>query len=352
MVKSKSYISILWLGLIACGGWAEVAGGFRPTGSGSEARAQAVALAAPGHGPRAAVTLKLGHGLDIAHPVHKAMVFMAEKVREESAGRMRVEIFPNEQLGNEKECIEALQLGYLAMTKTSSAPMEGFVPQMRVFGIPYLFRDAAHFWRVCSGPIGKKLLLAGESKRLRGLCYYDAGARSFYADKAIHQPADLAGMKIRVQNSIMSMKMVEAMGGSPTPIPWGELYTSLDQGVVDGAENNTPSFRTSRHYEVCQYYSLDEHTRLPDILIISTRVWSHLTPEQQSILQEAVDESVEYQRRIWAEAEEKDLQVVQEGGATVVRPDQGPFRTSVQRVWKEFEGTDIGDLIRQIQEVQ
>lgn len=297
------------------------------------------------------VVFKLGHGLDIAHPVHKAMVFMAEKVREKSGGRMRVEIFPSEQLGNEKECIEALQLGYLAMTKTSSAPMEGFVSQMRVFGIPYLFRDTEHFWNVMNGPIGKKLLLAGESKRLRGLCYYDAGARSFYAKKEINNPSDLAGMKIRVQNSIMSMKMVEAMGGSPTPVPWGELYTALDQGVVDGAENNAPSFRTSRHYEVCQCYSLDEHTRLPDILIISTRVWNHLSPEQQRILQEAVDESVQYQRKIWAEAEEMDLKTVQEQGARVIRPDKGPFRESVRAVWQEFEGTAIGELIRQIQEV-
>lgn len=300
---------------------------------------------------RPEVVLKLGHGLDTMHPVHKAMVFMAEKVREKSSGRMRVEIFPSEQLGNEKECIEALQLGYLAMTKTSSAPMEGFVSQMQVFGIPYLFRDAEHFWTVCNGPIGKKLLLAGESKRLRGLCYYDAGARSFYAPRAIDKPSALAGMKIRVQNSIMSIKMVQAMGGSPTPIPWGELYTALDQGVVDGAENNTPSFRTSRHYDVCKYYSLDEHTRLPDILIISARVWSHLSPEQQRILQEAVDESVAYQRKIWTEAEAADLKIVQDGGAQIVRPDLAPFRASVQTVWKEFEGAEIGELIRQIQEV-
>jgi tripartite ATP-independent transporter DctP family solute receptor len=286
------------------------------------------------------------------HPVHKAMFFMAAKVAAQSDGRMRVEGFPNEQLGNEKECIEALQLGYLAMTKTSSAPMEGFVPQMKVFGVPYLFRDAEHFWQVMNGPIGKRLLLAGESKRLRGLCYYDAGARSFYAKRQIRSPADLQGMKIRVQNSIMSVKMVKAMNGSPTAIPWGELYTSLDQGVVDGAENNPPSFRTSRHYEICPYYSLDEHTRLPDILVISTRVWAGLTPEQQRVLQEAVDESVVFQRRIWAEAEEADLTTVQEAGVTIIRPDKQPFRESVRSVWEDFEGTEIGELIEQIQEVR
>ncbi len=303
-------------------------------------------------GSKVEVVLKLAHSLDITHPVHKAMVYMAERVKEKSSGRMKVEIFPNEQLGTEKESIEALQLGYLAMTKTSTAPMEGFVPRMMVFGIPYLFRDTEHCWKVLKGPLGKELLIAGQSKGLRGLCYYDAGARSFYAKKEIHSPADLKGLKIRVQNSIMSIKMVEAMGGSPTPIPWGELYTALDQGVVDAAENNPPSFRASRHYEICKYYILDEHTRVPDLLVISTKVWNNLAPEFQQILQEAVDESVEYQRKIWAEAEKEDMKTVQDAGVKIIRPDKEPFRASVRSVWDEFEGTDIGELIKRTQEVK
>lgn len=298
------------------------------------------------------VVLKLGHSLDITHPVHKAMVFMAEQVKEKSAGRMQVEIFPNEQLGNEKECIEALQLGYLAMTKASAAPMEGFVPLIKIFGIPYLFRDSDHFWKVANGPIGKQLLIAGQSQRLRGLCYYDAGARSFYTKKEINTPDDLKNLKVRVQNSAMAMKLIDAMGGSPTPVPWGELYTCLEQGVVDAAENNPPSFRTSRHYEVCKYYILDEHTRVPDILMISTRVWNNLSEEFQQILQQAVDESVEYQRKIWAQAEEEDMKIVEKSGVNIIRPDKEPFRAAVKQVWDEFEGTDVGNLIREIQEVK
>lgn len=301
---------------------------------------------------RAQVVLKLAHSLDINHPVHLAMEYMAEKVLQKSGGSMRVEIFPNEQLGNEKECIEALQLGFLAMTKVSVAPMEGFVPRMKIFGIPYLFRDSEHYWKVLNGPLGKELLLAGEAKRLRGLCYYDAGSRSFYAKKPIYGPQDLKGMKIRVMNSAMSMKMISAMGGSPTPMPWGELYTSLEQGVVDAAENNTPSFRTSRHYEVCKYFSLDEHTRLPDILVISTRIWNNLTDEFRRILQEAVDESVVYQRQLWAKAEQEDLETVKKAGVEVVYPDKAFFQKSVESVWKEFEDSEIGQLIRQIQEVR
>ncbi len=305
-----------------------------------------------GDAARTQITLKLAHSLDVTHPVHRAMEFMAARAAEKSSGRMRIEIFPSEQLGNEKECIEALQLGFLAMTKVSVAPMEGFVPRMKIFGIPYLFRDSDHFWKVLKGSIGKELLLAGEAKRLRGLCYYDAGARSFYSKKPINTPSDLKGMKIRVLNSAMSMKMISAMGGSPTPMPWGELYTSLEQGVVDAAENNPPSYRTSRHYEVCRYYTLDEHTRLPDILVISTRVWEKLTPEFRRILQEAADESVEYEREIWEQAEKDDLRLVRKAGVTIIFPDKKPFQESVRKIWDEFAGTEIGGLIKQIEDIK
>jgi tripartite ATP-independent transporter DctP family solute receptor len=279
------------------------------------------------------------------------MEYMAEKVKEKSGGRMQIQIFPSEQLGTEKEDIESLQLGYLAMTKTSTAVMEGFVPRMKIFGIPYLFRDSEHYWKVLKGPIGKELLLAGQEKGLRGLCYYDAGARSFYAKKEIDSPADLVGLKIRVMNSAMCIEMIKAMGGSPAPIPWGELYTSLEQGVVDAAENNPPSYRTSRHYEVCKFYTLDEHARLPDILMISVKVWEGLKPEFQQILQEAADESVEYQREIWAEAEKEDLKTVEEAGVKVIHPDKKPFEESVQSMWDAYKGTEIGDLMKQIQEI-
>jgi tripartite ATP-independent transporter DctP family solute receptor len=295
--------------------------------------------------------LRLAHGLNTQHPVHKTMVYMAELVAEKSEGRLRVEIYPSEQLGNEKECIEALQLGYLAMTKTSSGPMEGFIPRIKIFGIPYLFRDGDHFWQVAKGPIGKELLEEGASKGLKGLCYFDAGARSFYAKKPINTPADLQGLKVRVMNSKTCMDMVKAMGGSPTPISWGELYTSLDQGVVDAAENNPPSFETSRHYEVCRYYSLDEHLRLPDMLLISTRVWQNLSPEFQAVLDEAIAEAVEYNIELWAEAEQASVAKVEAAGVEVIRPDKGPFQAAVQSMWKDYE-EELGDLIRRIQAVR
>ena len=297
--------------------------------------------------------LKLAHGLDTTHPVHKAMVFMAEKVQEKSTGRLRIDIYPSEQLGSERECIEQLQLGGLAMTKTSSSPLESFVPMMKVLGLPYIFRDSEHCWNVLLGPIGKELLAAGETVGLKGLCFYDAGARSFYTRiKPIETPADLKGMKIRVQKSNMAIKMIDAMGASATPIDWGELYTSLQQGVVDGAENNPPSFYTSMHYEICKYYILDEHTRVPDVLLISTKVWSELSPEFKNILQEATDESVSYQRKLWAEKEKENLEAVEKAGVKISRPDKRPFRDAALPMWEKFEGTEIGRLANRIKAVK
>jgi tripartite ATP-independent transporter DctP family solute receptor len=304
------------------------------------------------------VVLKLAHGLNTEHPVHKGMVFMAEKVAEKSGGKMRIDIYPSEQLGTEKECLEALQFGALAMTKTSSSPMEAFVDEMKVLGLPYLFRDKEHYWKVLSGPIGKEILAAGIKKGLKGLCFYDAGSRSFYTvNRVVNSPADLKGLKIRVQKSPIAMDMVKALGASPTPIDYGELYTSLQQGVVDGAENNAPSLYTSRHYEVCKYYCLDEHTMPPDVLLISPAIWNKLSAEQQKILQEAVDESVEFQKQQWIEFETMSLKEVQPKedkgvGVQIVRPDKQPFRDAVKPMLESFAGTKIGDLVRRIQEVK
>ncbi|MBX3426865.1 MAG: TRAP transporter substrate-binding protein [Pirellulales bacterium] len=298
------------------------------------------------------VVLKLAHGLDQQHPVHLAMEVFAQRVAEKSAGALQIEIIPNGQLGSETECLEQVQHGALAMTKVSAAPLESFIPEFAVFGMPYLFRSEQHNWDVLDGPIGRELLLKGESAGLRGLCYYDAGARSFYTvDKPILKPDDLKGLKIRVQESPTSMEMVEALGGSPTPISFGELYTALQQKMVVGAENNPPSFYSNRHFEVCKHYSLDEHTRVPDILMISPRVWDQLPPPMQAWLQEAADESADYQRQIWREQTEEVLAAVVEKGVAIHRPDQAAFAAKAAPMLVKYDGTPLGDLIRRIKEV-
>jgi len=291
--------------------------------------------------------------LDVTHPVHKGMVYMAERVAEKSGGAMRVDIYPSGQLGAERELVELLQIGSLAMTKVSASPVESFVPEMKIFSLPYVFRDKEHLWKVLDGAIGRRLLLAGEDYFLRGMCYYDAGSRSFYTKEApIRAPADLAGLKIRVLKSLTAVKMIESLGGSATPISWGELYTALQQGVVDGAENNPPSFYLSRHYEVCKFYSLDEHTSIPDILLISTRVWNGLTKQEQQWLQDAVDESVVYQRTLWEESVADALREVQKAGVEVIYPDKRPFRESVREMHESYRGTPVYSLLTEIAGIQ
>jgi tripartite ATP-independent transporter DctP family solute receptor len=315
-----------------------------------------VVLILPGCGKKddnGVITLKLGHALDIEHPVHKALLDMADRLEKKSGGKVVLKVFPGGQLGSEETLIKQLQLGLVDMAKVSTSPLEGFVSIYSVFSVPYLFKNNTHFWNVLDGTIGKQLLQAGEDKGLKGLCYYDAGSRSFYTkDKPINNPDDLKGMKIRVMNSSTAIKMMEELGAAATPIPWGELYTSLQQGVVDGAENNPPSFYRSSHYEVCKYYSLTEHTTIPDIVLISMKTWNKLTPEVQKMIQEAADESKAYQRKLWEEESDKDLKKVEEEGVKVFYPDKEPFREKVKEMQDSYKGTEVGDLIKQIKEVQ
>ena len=297
--------------------------------------------------------LKLGHGLDASHSVHKAMVFMADRVKEESNGKMRIDIYPAQQLGSERELLELLQIGSLDITKVSSSVVEGFEPVYKIFSVPFLFQNEAHRFAVYDGEIGRELLDAGRSIRLVGLTYFDAGTRSFYTkDRPIRHPDDLAGMKIRVQESPSSLRMVNMLGGSATPISWGELYTALQQGIVDGAENNPPSLHLSRHYEVVDYYSLDEHTAVPDMLFASEFTWNRLTDEEKSIIREAAYESAIYQRKLWEESTNEAMEAVQEAGIEVVHPDKEPFREKLQPVYDQYkQDEELSSYIKRIQEL-
>lgn len=298
--------------------------------------------------------IKLAHGLDVSHPVHLAMVRMGEIVAEDSNGSVRIDVYPSEQLGTERECVELLQIGSIGMTKVSASVAEAFVPSFRVLSLPYLFRDREHLFTVLDGEVGRELLLEGQDSRLRGLCYFDAGSRSFYTrDQRVDSPADLVGLKIRTQESATAMRMVRALGGSATPISWGELYTALQQGIVDGAENNPPSFFLSRHYEVCNYYTLDEHTSVPDVLLMSTRVWEGLDRRVQELVQEAALEAAQYQKVIWAEASEEALEAVERAGVEIIRADKAPFEEAVTELIEEYrDEPEIWKWIERIRAVQ
>lgn len=298
------------------------------------------------------LVLKLGHGLDTTHPVHQGMEFMKKRLEELSGGTVTIDIYPGSVLGSEVQCIEQLQYGALAMTKTSAAAIENFVPEMAVFGLPYLFRDADHYWAVLRSDLGKELLQKGNAKFLKGLCYYDSGSRNFYTpNRPIRTPNDLTGLKIRVMNSRTAMDMVEALGASPTPIAWGELYTALAQGTVDGAENNPPSFTSNKHYEVCKFFSLDAHTRIPDMLLVSTTIWNKLDPQVQEWLQQAANESSDFQRELWKKKTLESLEQAKTEGVTIYEVDQSLFAEKVQPMYEAIQNKTIKNLIKEIREV-
>jgi len=278
---------------------------------------------------------------------------MKERLEELSGGSVTLNIYPSSVLGSETQCIEQLQNGSLSMTKTSAAAMENFIPAMSVFGLPYIFRDAEHYWNVLNGEVGQGLLRQGEAKFLRGLCYYDAGSRNFYTkDKPIKTPDDLKGLKIRVMNSATAIDMVKAMGGAPTPIAWGELYSALAQGTVDGAENNPPSFSSNKHYEICKHFTLDGHTRIPDILLMSSKVWNKLDPHVQEWVAQAANESSGFQRKLWREKTIEALEKAKAEGVTIYEVDTAAFAAKVAPMLGQVENPEVRGLLKEIAEVK
>ena len=300
-------------------------------------------------------SLKLSHSLGLSHPVHQALEFFAERVREKSDGQLEIEIYPSSQLGSERESLELLQIGSLAMTKVSSAVMENFSPQLKVFGYPYIFRNREHRYQVFDSPLGKDLLAEGEQYWLKGLTYFDAGSRSFYTKETpIETPEDLEGLKIRVMPSPTAINLIKSLGGSPTPVSWGELYTSLQQGVVDGAENNLPSFYSSKHYEIAKYFSVDEHTSIPDILVISTLVFNDLSPQEQEWLLESADEAAVKQRELWEQAEKEALAAIKEAGVRVIYPEKDLFKEESENLIADLKDEDpeLYSLIQKIKNLE
>ncbi|MGB3849744.1 MAG: TRAP transporter substrate-binding protein [Tunicatimonas sp.] len=298
--------------------------------------------------------LRVAHGLSSDHSVHKAMIYLGEVLTQKSGGQLTVKIYPSAQLGAERETVELLQLGSVAITKVSAAVMESFAEEYQVLGLPYLFRAKAHAFRVFDGEVGRDILLSGEEVWLRGLGFYDAGSRSFYAkEKPITTPSDLAGMKVRVMKSNTAINMVRAMGGTPTPIPFGEIYTALQSGVVDAAENNPPSLYLSGHYEVCKYYSIDEHTQVPDVLLIGKPVWDALTEQERAWVQEAADASVVRQHELWRESEEEAMNALKAAGVQINYPEKDPFAADVQGIYADYRAQpQLDELIRRIQALE
>ena len=294
--------------------------------------------------------LRLGHGLSADHPVHQAMLHMSERLRELSDGTMVLRIYPGGQIGSEDECFKQAQNAQIEFAKCSAAVLDGSVPEFQVVGAPFLFRDSDHFWAVMNGEIGKSLLKKIDG--LMGICYFDAGARSLYTTKKpVRSASDMKGLKIRTQKSSIAMDSMEALGASPTPISWGELYTALSQGTVDAAENNIPSFVTGRHFEVCKYFIFTEHQRVPDVLVMSKKIWDELTDQQKGWIEQAATEANAFQREAWRKSEEANEKIARDAGVEFITVDRKPFMDLSQPVYDAFS-PELQKLAQRIREVK
>lgn len=276
---------------------------------------------------------------------------MGERLKEISKGKMSLDIYSSAQLGSENQCIELLQIGSLDITKVNSAALEGFADPFKVFGIPYLFHSREHFYKVADGPVGARLLQSTEPYWFKGIAYFDSGARSFYTiNKPIHTPDDLVGLKIRVQKSPIAVEMMKNFGGSATPVDWGELYTALQSNVVDGAENNTPALTSAYHHEVIRYFSVNEHTMCPDVIIISLATWNKLSAQEREWLQQAAHEASLYQRNLWKDQEEQSLEEMRKRGVEINYPDKKPFIEAAAPMIERYKRDEVfHDWIEQIE---
>ncbi|HKM95408.1 MAG TPA: TRAP transporter substrate-binding protein [Buttiauxella sp.] len=301
-------------------------------------------------GSACAVNLKLAHELTTEHPVHSSLDWFSKQVRERTSD-VRVKVYPNGQLGNETELLQMVQNGNIAFTKVSAAPLTAFAVDYKLLSLPYLFRDRTQYDKVMQGPIGDKILASSKDSGFIGLAFLDAGARSFYTSKPIKTPEDLKGMKIRVQNSSIAIDTIKALGATPVPLPYSELYSALQQGVVDGAENNIPSYYSARHFEVKNVYSYDKHTMVPDVLVVSTQVWNSLSEKDRTIIREVAKETVKVQDTNWNKYVEKSVQELQKNNVTFVESDIPKFQEAVKPVYEKFK-TENPELVTLLDEIQ
>ena len=249
------------------------------------------------------MVLTLSHGLSETHTVHIAMEEFAEEVKEKTKGRIQIKIFPNGQLGSETESMEQLNAGVIAMTKVAAPNLATFEEGYNTFGLPYIFDDEEDFYQVMDSDAMEDFFLSTEDEGFVTLTYYTSGARSFYTKNTpIRTPEDLKGLKIRVQDMESQTDMMKALGGTPVAMSYGDVYTSLQTGIIDGTENNETALTTGKHGEICKYYSLDQHAMIPDVMVMSSKIWKQISKEDQEIILQAAHDSTESHKVMWEEA--------------------------------------------------
>lgn len=286
-------------------------------------------------------SITISHSMNEQHPVHKGLERFADEVKKRTNGSLSIKIYANAVLGSERDALEQLKRGGIDMTKVSAGQLESFSPSYRVFNLPYLFENQEHFYRSMQLPEIKKLYRSTADQGYIALTYYDAGARSFYSNRPIRTPEDLKGMKIRIQESLTASELTKQLGASPTPMAFGETYTALQQAIIDGAENNETALISSKHGEVSKIFSMTEHTRIPDILLISTETWNGLSDDQKKAVNEAAAISTEYQKKLWQEETQSSIQEAKKSmGVRFIEADKETFRRQLDPMVEKYRQSD------------
>jgi len=288
------------------------------------------------------------------YPTVMAVKFMSDYMKQKTGGKDSIKVYTMSQLGSEKDTIEQTKIGALDFVRINVAPMNNICPETMVPTMPFLFRSKEHMRKVLDGPIGDEILKACEKQGFIGLAFYDSGSRSLYTvKKPVKSLADVKGMKIRVQQSDLWVALLQAMGANATPMPYGEVYTALKVGTVDGAENNWPSYDTSRHFEVAKYYAITDHSMAPEMLLMSKKVYDGLTPDEQKTIREAAKLSVPYMRKLWDEKELESRKKVEAGGAQIVEVDKKSFQDAMKPVYEKFiTDPKLKDMVSKVQATQ
>ncbi len=315
--------------------------------------AAALSLGIAGAGAQT-VTLRSADTHPDGYPTVEAVKFMGQLIEQRTAGRFKIQMFPSSTLGQEKDTIEQTRFGVIDMNRINMAPLNNLIPETNVPGLPFVFRSVDHMRKVMDGPIGEEILKAFEAHGMIGLAYYDSGARSFYNSKRpVTKLEDLKGLKIRVQQSDMFIALVNALGANATPMPFGEVFTSLQTGVIDGAENNWPSYESTRHFEVAKHYSKTEHSMTPEVLVMSKRAWDRLSDADKVVFRTAAKESVLKMRELWEAREKASEAAVRAKGAMITDVDKKPFIDAMKPVYDKFvTDAKLKDLLARIQAVQ
>jgi tripartite ATP-independent transporter DctP family solute receptor len=300
------------------------------------------------------IVMKLAETHPQDYPTTKGDYEFARLVKERSNGRIIIEVFHSKQLGEERAVIEQVQLGAIDMTRVSISAVSSFVRDLDAFQLPYLYRDASHMWKVLNGPIGTDIFKKHEAFNFVGVGWFEGGSRNFYTKKLVKTVGDLKGMKIRVQQAPLMVGMVEALGAVATPLPYGEVYSALQTGVVDGAENNWPSYLTTSHYEVAKYFITDEHTRVPEITVGSKRVFDKLSKEDRALILKAAQDAVPYQIKLWNDFEKVAEKTVREKGSTItqVSPAEKQKFMDAMKPLYDKQPAEIMAVVKKIRDVK